>query len=277
MASGEKSAVVQGTNRRLSEIPGISQAAVVALERGGFLSCGDLVVADFHRLAYVLDDYNEATRLVREARRICGSAHKESGDPVPPGPLTSGIVNRVPKSAVRQDSTPALEEQTMSIADAVGILAAGLSDPAGHDRESLRRRMFAVSRLLDHNASETELLVACVLEAAESGAMDAAELTRRLGKSAVTLIEECMTLRAVPVLPTGRLPQMFLNMAKDASPEARRVCAAHLAALAGCGGDASYMKLHLEALRSGSEASGGEPLVEAATAAVRGGGSRRAA
>jgi hypothetical protein len=271
MGSRVKSAV---GDKRLSELPGVSPAAVVALERVGFLSCSDLVAADFHRVAYILDDYNEATRLVREARRACGLENgtgKDAPDPLPPGPLTSTVVNRQRVSAkVGPASTPTqtpplAKGDRMGLSAALGVLSIGLNDPAGGDRDALRRRMGVMMNLLEHGASESELVAAGCLEAVESGALEVAELAQELGRNAVSLVEECMTLRAVPVLPTGRLPPMFVSAARNASPEARRVCAAHLVLLASTGGDPSYMKLHLEALRAG----GTDDIVEAAAAAVR--------
>jgi hypothetical protein len=271
MGTRVKSAV---GDRRLSELPGITPAAVVALERVGFLSCSDLVSADFHRVAYILDDYNEATRLVREARRACGLENgtgKDAADPLPPGPLTSTVVNRQQRVSVQASPTPPAKGDRMGLNAALGVLTLGLNDPAGEDRDTLRRRMGVVMNLLEFRAGETELVAAGCLEAVESGALEVSELAQELGRAVVSLVEECMTLRAVPVLPTGRLPPMFVEAARNASPEARRVCAAHLLLLASTGGDPSYMRLHLEALRAG----GNDDTVEAAAAAVR--GNRRAA
>src|SRR5690554_5255454 len=57
-------------DKRISELPGISAGASVGLNRAGIVSLQDLLAAEFDRVAYVVDDYNEAARLVKEARKM---------------------------------------------------------------------------------------------------------------------------------------------------------------------------------------------------------------
>ena len=45
---------------RIGEIAGISPAAVVGLNRIGIVTIHDLLHAEFDRVAYIVDDYNEA-------------------------------------------------------------------------------------------------------------------------------------------------------------------------------------------------------------------------
>lgn len=258
-------------DKRIAELPGISPAAVVALERVGFLSCRDLVNADFDRVAYVLDDYTEATRLVREARRLCGLANPSahSGDPAPPEPLTSGSATRMPKSQSKGAVSASASNQggTMDLSSAIGVLALGLGGGDGDDRLVLRRRLNAMTVLLEHKASEAELIACATLEAIEAGALESSEIAQQFGKNIVKLLDQCMTLRAVPMLPSGKLPPSYIENARSAPREARRVCAGHLVAMARTGeaADAHYLRAHLEALQAG----GDEDLVDEAAAVVK--------
>jgi hypothetical protein len=253
-------------DKRLAQLPGISAAAVVALERLGLLNCSDLMNADFERVAYVLDDYNEATRLVREARRICGgSGSKESGDPLPPGPLGATVATRMPRT-MQKGAAPAAAPtgEIMDLSHAIGALGMGLG--GAQDQSTLRRRLSAMLAILEHDGSEAELLATALLDAVESGLLEIAEVSQRFGKPTARLLEQCMTLRAVPVLPSGKLPPMYITNARNAPLEVRRVCAAHLAALADseeCP-EGTYMRLHLEALQAG----GDDELVDAAASLV---------
>jgi hypothetical protein len=268
-------------DKRLAELPQISPAAVVALERVGCLSCSDLVGADFERIAFVLDDYNEATRLVREARRACGigiGATRESGDPAPPGPLTGAVGTRMPRTTSRGAAPPAPARsyggESMDLNSALGMLALGLNTNGGLDREGLKRRLMAMLVMLDRDASEVELLAASLLDPVECGTLQEADVQQQFGKTIAALVDDCLQLRAIPVLPSGRLPRAYLDRSRAAPREARRVCAAHLTALASAGGceDDRYMRLHLDALRAGDD----EEMVNAAAQAVEGRGPQTA-
>lgn len=255
-------------DRRLSELPGISPASVVALERVGFLSCNDLVAADFDRVAYVLDDYTEATRLLREARRICGGGGKESNDPLPPGPLGSSVGIRMPRNMSKTAGSTPTDGAPMDLSSVMGTLALGLNAAEVEDRENLKRRLLAMAWLLEQKVGEPELLAASMIEAVEAGVLDTSEVTQQFGKPIAKLIDQCTTLRALPVLPSGKLPKSFFDNAKSAPREARHVCAAHVIAQAASGGsDGHYLNLHLQALQAGPA----DDIVEAAAAAVQSG------
>jgi hypothetical protein len=255
-------------DKRLSELPGISSASVVALERVGYLNCSDLVNADFHRVAYILDDYTEATRIVREARRACGTAtDSQGGDPSPPGPLSSTVEASAPRegrkaqSPVPKSNATSLLERSLSQLGAVASIGAGELD-----RGLLRRRLAALLMLLEHNASEAEAAAAIMLEPVENGDIEQSELQRLFGQGISDMVDECMMLRAIPMLPSGKLPPIYLNSARTSSREARRICAAHLAALADTGAlpDQNYLRLHVQAL----QAAGADELVDAAAVVV---------
>jgi hypothetical protein len=245
-------------DKRISELPGISTAAVVALNRAGIVSIQDLLSSEFDRVAYVVDDYNEAARLVKEARRMGeGRRVKHNVESLVPGPLSG---QQAP-SASRHHSRAAAQP----------------SAPQGAEgRAALARRLSVAAVLLEHGGTETEISAAVLLEAAESGAITADDVNSRCGEGIEALLEECGSLRAVPMLPTGKPPRYYLEMAKGASRESRRVCAAHL--FIALGDETApqangpwYVRLLAEAL----EAGGPDELVSMARAAVE--GSKRAA
>jgi hypothetical protein len=278
-------------DKRIGELPGISASAVVGLNRVGIVSIHDLLSADFDRVAYIVDDYNEAARLVREAKKHHdgGPGRRGSkGDPNVPSPL-------VPKEApttrtqTRSNQAPAdspapqpaqqpqqrgqrESAQSGSLTSALSLLAHGLSlagEGGAAARATLARRLTAAATLLDEGATETELLACAILEPLEAGAIPVDDLPSRFGEGVESILDECTALRAVPMMPTGKPPRYYMDMAREASRESRRVCAAHLLASletgpAGLPGGAWYGKLLMEGL----EAAGPEPLVAAARAAM---------
>jgi hypothetical protein len=245
-------------DRKISELPGIAQGAVVALNRIGILTAADLVGADFDRVAYVVEDFDEATRLTREARKAVDGRRKAADTPTAPGPIASG--NATPQSgkpAMKVSewartvaaSTPAPSSRpaprpgsakpphaapnpanTSAVGTALAIAAAtSTSDESDDWRITLRRRLGAVSMLLDHHGSEDEVAAALLLESVEGGEV-ATETTGAMGPSIERLLEECLSLRAVPVLPSGKLPRYYLEMAKESGLPARRICASYIMA-----------------------------------------------
>jgi hypothetical protein len=244
--------------KKVSELPGISQTAVVGLNRMGVLTAAELMAADFERVAYVLEDYNEAARLVREARKAVDGKRVRSGDPgpMPPAPLASGIVTPPAKPAMK------VSEWARSVA--AGAPTGKANRPGGHPgpasaaagsavvgtalamaaesamgdegdgwRVVLRRRLSAVTTLLDHRGTEAEVAAALLLEAIEEGEVGAemgGEATSKMGAEVERILEECISLRTVPVLPNGKIPRYYLEMARNAGLPSRRVCAACLLA-----------------------------------------------
>jgi hypothetical protein len=260
-------------DKRISELPGISSVAVVALNRMGILTASDLVAADFDRLAFVLEDFAEATRLVGEARK-CVEARKgskiESAAPSTPGPLMSGTLSHTPRTALRigreAKGTPKMQKQD----DAMGSALAAAAMSTGNDpnwRGTLQRRLCAAGVLLEHEGTQQEVAASLLLEIAETGSV---EQMPRLSQDLEQVLEECIALRAVPVSPSGKLPRYFLDMASSASTSARRVCAAAVIAAVEHGVAFERVDFHMEALAAGSD----EAIVARALEAV---GLKRAA
>jgi hypothetical protein len=243
-------------DRKISELPGIAQGAVLALNRIGILTAADLVGADFDRVAYVVEDFDEATRLTREARKAVDGRRKAADTPTAPGPIASG--NATPQSGkpamkvsewartvaastpatkpAARSGTPRLSHpapsptNTSAVGTALAIAAAtSTSDESDDWRITLRRRLGAVSMLLDHRGSEDEIAAALLLESVEAGEV-ATETTGAMGPSIERLLEECLSLRAVPVLPSGKLPRYYLELDRDAGLPARRICASYIMA-----------------------------------------------
>lgn len=261
-------------DKRIGEISGISAAAVVGLNRVGIVSVHDLLAADFDRVAYIVDDYNEAARLVREARKLAhGEAApskrgaKHAPESLVPAPLTSvaapSPMNRTTRSSMSAPS-PSPHGPEATISAALSLAAKGLTlsgSAAAGGRAVLGRRLNVAGLLLEHGAGEAEVAAGLLLDPAESGAVSGEEISSRLGAAVEHLLEECAGLRAVPMLPTGKLPRYYLEMAKAASRESRRVCAAHLLVSRSDGRGAQLLA---EALSAG----GPDELVAEARAAV---------
>jgi hypothetical protein len=291
-------------DRRISELPGIAPAAVVGLTRDGIVTVADLVAADFDRVAYLVDDYNEAARLVREAvkevpgatappsaRRSRSTHHDGPGVATPvvrspinkahaiphkPAPAAAAPVPvPPPASRTRADmrETSASNGLTAAMDLALRGLRLGSGESGDQSRATLRRRLDAASALLEHGADEQEICAALLLEPAESGEIESADLGKRFGAGAAQLVEECTSLRAIPMLPTGQLPRSYLDSARDASTSARRVCAAYLLATDRRGGAAWHARLLSEALAAGEP----DDLVTLARSTVERAGERAAA
>lgn len=240
-------------DKRINELPGITQSAVVGLNRIGILSLADLLAADFDRVAYIVENADEATRLMKEARRTLGTEaprrrHVEA-------PSRARAAHQAPPAhapaAVSSDSSP--------LGAALALAGRGLDG-----RTSLAQRLAAVSMLLAHGGSDEELAAALVLEPTESGAVSFDDVASTLGPEIARVVDEAAALRAVPMLPTGKLPRYYLDMARAASPAARHVCAAFIPGLLAhaTGPQAYYAGLLIEGL----EAGGPDEIVAAARA-----------
>jgi hypothetical protein len=274
---------------RIGEIAGISPAAVVGLNRIGIVTIHDLLHAEFDRVAYIVDDYNEAARLVREAKKVSGNdglprrskgGTPESLVPSPLAPNSMASPNRnqtriatpnaapsptrnipaVPSGPVVGHIGPESRSGQNLVAVALAIASEGVTlngEQPEEGRAVLARRLGLASLILEHGGGESEFLAAMLLEAAESGAVQPDDVGGRFGKEVEKLLDECTALRAVPMLPTGKPPRYYLDMARNASMEARRVCAAHLICACRSGpealpGGAWYAKLLVEALETGA-------------------------
>ena len=277
-------------DKRIGELPGISAAAAEGLSRIGVVTIQELLAAEFDRVAYVVDDYNEAARLLREAKKLAEaggsrrSTRNSQPEPHVPSPLSPTPAPTTTRTHHLRAGTQPHPQQpsqpsaagagSAALAQAMAALAHSLSltgEDATRNRAVLARRMSATAVVVDDGGSESELMACALLEAVEAGSMAAEDLARRFGQTVAELVEECTALRAVPMLPTGKPPRYYLEMARTATREARRVCAAHLLATledgpASLPGGAWYAQLLLEGL----EAAGPDELVAAARASLDG-------
>ncbi|MFN0133696.1 MAG: hypothetical protein ACKVW3_14355 [Phycisphaerales bacterium] len=253
-------------DKRINELPGIAQSAVVGLNRIGILSLADLLAADFDRVAYIVENADEATRLMKEARRTLGTEtpRRRHSEPTSRhrahGSTTTHSTMPASLSHPAGPTQPAPPGQS-ALGAALALAGKGLEG-----RTALANRIGALSMLFDHGASDDELAAALVLEPAESGAVALDEIASTLGNDIARAVEEAAALRAVPMLPTGKLPRYYLDMARNATVTSRRICAAFVPSMlaADHGPQAYYAGLLLEGL----EAGGPDDLVAAARAAA---------
>jgi len=311
-------------DKKINEIPGIGSAAIVQLTRIGVVTVQDLLHADFDRVAYVIEDYKEASRLVNEANKMVSKRGTKAPTTPKPGDA-SGVEHVVsPKPVVmaepepskskpeaipaahrhkggapskpsegsranetRRESKPEAQPVANSaesasaratltgaespLALALSLLARGVSLADRSDFESrlaLARRLAVADLLLRYGASELELIAALLTEPVEAGTVSPQEALPRFGGEAWRVVEQATALRSVPLLPSGRTPPYYLEMARSVSREARRVCAAFLtqslASGTTSGANLFHARLLVEALRAG----GPDDLVELASASL---------
>lgn len=223
----------------VAELPGISPAAVVNLNRLGIVTAGDLLAADYDKLAVQLESFDDASRLVKEARKVAGPEAPVAPHPTPvaekaapekPHTAAEKRADRAaaeasaPRPAGEAPSAPTGLSLALAWASAGLDLSPGAPGEAG--RSALLRRLAASMTLLEGGATEQECSAALLIEAAEAGAAEPAQVKARFGGAVVAIVEECLSLRAVPVSPNGRLPKYYLDMAAKTSRPARRACAA---------------------------------------------------
>lgn len=254
-------------DKRIDELPGITPSAVVGLTRDGVVTVADLLAADFDRVAYLVDDYNEASRLMKEAaKEVPGSmphlpkrsrSHAEGpgvSTPVVRSPLKSA------SGAARSAAVPAAtaprpkddpRETILSAALDMAVRGLSLGPTDTQPRATLKRRLSAACLLLEHGADEPQLAAAMLLEPAEAGAIKSEEISRRFGAPVERLLDECASLRAVPMLPSGKLPRYYLEMAGAASLSSRRICAAYLLSSERRAASAWHARLLSEGLSAG--------------------------
>ncbi len=315
----------------VSDLPGVSPAQAVALNRLGIQRVGELIAADYESVAVTLESFDEATRLLREAKKhtesndskahvnaanaqaqaaaaaarakvvprhrphphakpaahggpqpVHGAPRPHSPQPAPQqvarpaGVRFAGDVAAAPSHSGNHAGADASAKRSGNAQDdgmlsaALSLAGRGVDFSLGADaRAALSRRLGATTFLLEHEAEETDAIAALILEGVEDGSIPAASVARDFGEQVGQLVDECATIRAVPVSPLGKLPKYYMEMAQKASVSSRRVCAAHqiahlhlnaeAAAAAGesRGGVVWYARLLLEAL----EAGGHDPVV----------------
>lgn len=293
-------------DKKINDLPGISQAALMGLNRSGIVTMNDLVAAEFDKVAYLLEDYNEAARLLKEARRLVeqqGNSRKsrnqqDSAASQAPSEIPAPLAQKVVSEHAPNGNAPTIESPRFgiessrigkpqltripapppsdnSLQQAMTVATKGLylgeQQRAGEEgRAILARRLSVAGLLLRHGASEAEVIAGLILEPAESGSISADDASHRFGPRVERILEECASLRAVPMLPSGKLPRYYLDMARTASVPARRVCAAYVPYVTegphGVSGS-TYASLLCEAL----EAGGPDELIAACRAALESG------
>lgn len=313
-------------DKRINDIPGISGAAIVQLTRIGIETIHDLLHADFDRVAYVLEDYKEATRLITEAQKVGKSKsepkkHAKPSDGhhadhvVPPKPhvapeprsseprtearsearVEHRVEQRATETRTREggkhepttlkfgehaaEKGPALSaEGPLSIALGLAARGVSLADASDHEpRLALARRLAVTDLLLRYGGSESELIAGLLTEAVESGAVSPQEALARFGPDIWRVLEQATALRAVPLLPSGKPPKYYTEMATSALLPARRVCAAFLTQSLASGGPESISLFHARLLLDALKAGGSDDLVDLAAAAVDHAASEQAA
>ncbi len=286
------------TNQRpIAEISGISSSAVVQLNRAGINTIADLLAADYEQVAVLMDCFDDAAKVIKEAKRMleqadqAARAEAESRPAVRPirvprhtpapthadSPAASHAMSphaMSPRSArvlmnpshaasaridgpATTDAAPATRAFESPIMEALSMgltLGAPANEP---HRATIGRRLSVVSRLLASQGSDAEPVAAVLLEAVEAGAIPMDRVIKAFGPEVARVLDEAMSIRAVPVSPSGRLPQYYMDMAAKASTPARRVCAAfqlwwlEQPAAQAPGASAWYAKLIAEALEAG--------------------------
>lgn len=284
--------------RPIGEIAGITSSAVVQLNRAGINTIADLLAADYEQVAVLMDCFDDAAKVIKEAKRMieqddrAARAEAESRPAVRP----ARVPRHTPAHASHADSlaashatnphamSPRSARVLMNPSHAAGAridgpaatdaapatrafespimeaLSMGLTQgaPANEPhRATIGRRLSVASRLLASPGSDAEPIAAVLLEAVEAGAIPMERAIKAFGPEVARVLDEAMAIRAVPVSPSGRLPQYYMDMAAKASTPARRVCAAfqlwwlEQPAAQAPGASTWYAKLIAEALEAG--------------------------
>ncbi len=281
--------------RPIGEIAGISSSAVVQLNRAGINTIADLLAADYEQVAVLMDCFDDAAKVIKEAKRVLEHEEQAAREeaqarpavrpirvpramPAPahaPTPIDSPhamsprsarvLMNPSHAASARitsgngatQAESPAPQSFDAPIMDALSM-GLTLAAPAGEPhRATIGRRLSVVSRLLASQGSDAEPVAAVLLEAVEAGAIPMDRVIKAFGPEAARVLDEAMAIRAVPVSPSGKLPQYYLDMAAKASTPARRVCAAfqlwwlEQPSAQAPGASTWYAKLIAEALEAG--------------------------
>jgi hypothetical protein len=230
----------------ISELPGIAPSAVVQLGRLGVNTAAELLRADYDQVAVLLDSFHDADRLLDEARRLvqpdappakragrgAGRSrrvdHKPAHTPPPPSaPSPFADPRPTENHPMQPTAQPAAMPDSGRLSDALAMAARGLNLAVNADRAALARRLAAAATLLHHASEEPEVAAALLVEPHEAGSVSIEEVSERFGARVAAALDECASLRAVPMSPSGRLPRLYQDMAARASRTARRVCAAH--------------------------------------------------
>ncbi len=201
----------------IATLSGISPSDVVALNRVGIISVSDLLGSDFDRVAYLLDSYDNAEILFREAMSFAKQFKGTSPRTASVKPAEDGPHEAAPASASAGEVVSLALSEAARLenveGDAVGALA------------RLARRTELAASLGDRTP---EVLAAALLhDAAERPDWPArrGELASKFGAGFGAIVEQCASLRVVPLSPAGGPGKSYLALMEGASAPARLVCA----------------------------------------------------
>jgi len=271
MASGKLS---------ISEIPGISSSAVVQLNRMGITTIADLLAADYEQVAVLMDCFDDAAKVIKEAKKMVepepkpagrtsrGHAGESKGAPdlKPPAhtrPATVGYP--APRASSKASSADSASTVWISHLERAFHLTTQADSTGESPRAVAARRLGVASRVLASPGADCEAVVAVLIESLEAGSITPDVLVKEFGAEVARVADEAMAIRAVPVSPSGKLPKYYLEMAAKASNAARRVCAGFQLwwldqpASNAPGASPWYAKLVMEALEQGEP----DPVVSA--------------
>jgi hypothetical protein len=277
----------------IAELAGIGQPAVMCLNRIGINTLADLLAANPDEVAYHLDSYDEAERVLKAARKR--AADDAEAEPETPAAAVAEPTDHPPAAAFQPSEAPLVFPRTIAsrpsptgIGAALSLAAAHAGDCApGHDGAlGLCERLSAVALVLEHGGGAAEAAAAAIHDAVLSPgwAMTAAEARSRFGPEVGDLVEQCARIQGVPLSPMGRPQAAYVELVRQTSPAARRICAAQALATVrlACSlclreGSAGWERFHggrefciwyYRALSSALSASGRSPLADELASSV---------
>jgi predicted flap endonuclease-1-like 5' DNA nuclease len=218
----------------IAELAGVGAPVVMCLNRVGINTVADLLKANPDEVAYLLDSYDEAERVLRAARKHAADA-AEASEPAAEHDDDEADAPAVIHSYADEtsDELPALREHPAMETDALTGLGAALSLVASQIGETgpglgLCERLGAVALVLEHGGSASEAIAAVLHDAVLSPGwtMSAADARARFGDQVGDLVAECARIQGVPLSPIGRPQALYVEMVSRITPSARRVCAA---------------------------------------------------
>ena len=270
----------------ISELPGATPSASVQLNRIGVATASDLLKADYEQVSVLLDSFQEADRLLEEARKLVPAepvqqprrqpraprGHRQSrpeAAPPPPAPpipsAPSSLIEQPREAPVASTdaAAPASDlPQAGRVEDALAVAARGVNLMEASGRSLLGRRLAAAAVMLAHASEEREIVAALLVEPHEAGAISVEEASERFGARVASALDEAAYLRAVPMSPSGRTPKVYLDMAAKSSAMARRAVAAlQLASLEVDTAGSATPGWYLSTLADALAAAGDDPLV----------------
>jgi hypothetical protein len=215
----------------IAELAGVGQPAVMCQNRVGVNTVGDLLRANPDEVAYLLDSYEEAERVLRAARKHVAEAGLDpASEASAPDPSPTPSFRYV---AAEEAPAPAPTEDEAAQPPALHSLGAALSLVTAQVGESglglgLCERLSAVALVLEHGGSPEQAAAAALHDAVlnPGWSMNAAEAREKFGDEVGDIVNDCARIQGVPLSPMGRPQAVYVEMVERVSPGARRVAAA---------------------------------------------------